>query len=118
MVLVVPLGAKGSGTERLSRAGLLPVIEGGEVRLDEPLPTAPLFRHMRDYDFYGDKPVRVVALQAPVAQPPKELFWIPALLLLGLVLWVQHRRAKAAGDGKAASPTPASPREPARPGSR
>ena len=92
-VLIVPLGEKGSGAERLARPGLLPVVEGDTVRLDEPMPATPLSRQLRDYDFYADKPVRVVALQAPVAQPPKELFWIPALLLLALVLWVQWRRA-------------------------
>lgn len=97
MVLIVPLGAKGSGAARLARAGLQPVVEGDAVRLEEPMPATPLSRHLRDYDFYADQPVRVVALQAQVSQPPKEVFWIPALLLLGLVLWLQWRRAPREG---------------------
>jgi Domain of unknown function (DUF3394) len=28
-------------------------------------------------------------------RPPKELIWIPALLLLGAIIWLQRRRSAA-----------------------
>jgi hypothetical protein len=48
---------------------------------------------MKDFDFYGDQPVTLVSVQVPNDRLPREVFWIPALVLLGLVLWVQYRRA-------------------------
>ena len=29
------------------------------------------------------------------ARPPPELVWLPALLLLGIIMWLQRRRAAA-----------------------
>ena len=34
----------------------------------------------------------IVYLEAPAERPPKQLMFIPALLLLGLVAWIQKRR--------------------------
>jgi hypothetical protein len=46
----------------------------------------------RQFDFYGDKPVVVKAVSLPNARIAKEVFYIPALLLLGLVIAMQRRR--------------------------
>ena len=48
------------------------------------------------FDFYGDDPVQIASVQATADQLPKELIFIPALLLLGLVAWLQNGRAAPA----------------------
>ena len=46
-----------------------------------------------EYDFYGETPVQIKQVQIENERMPKELFFIPALiLLLGIVL-IQRRRA-------------------------
>jgi hypothetical protein len=44
------------------------------------------------FDFYGDEPVEIVTVQTETERMPKEIFYIPALLLLGLVIGLQRRR--------------------------
>jgi hypothetical protein len=50
---------------------------------------------------------KITALQRPNDQLPKELFFIPALVLLGGVYWWQRRRRRAGGTPSAAQATPA-----------
>ena len=47
---------------------------------------------MQGYDFYGDQPVTITSVKAPVAQWPQELIFIPAFILLGLVALLQRGR--------------------------
>jgi hypothetical protein len=54
---------------------------------------SPLSEQLASFDFYGDAPVSITSVQAPTNQLPKELIFIPALLLLGLVTVLQRRRA-------------------------
>ena len=68
--------------------------EGDVMRIDEPMFGTPLSDKLSTFDFYGDDPVQISAVQAPSNQLPKELIFIPALLLLGLVAFLQSRRAK------------------------
>ena len=37
-------------------------------------------------------PVVMARVELPVSRPAKEIFYIPALLLLGLVIFAQRRR--------------------------
>jgi hypothetical protein len=46
----------------------------------------------------------VVGLQVPTQQPPKELFFIPALVLLGGVYLLQRRRNPRSGTASRAQP--------------
>ncbi|MFX4221028.1 MAG: DUF3394 domain-containing protein [Thalassobaculum sp.] len=47
---------------------------------------------LADFDFYADNPVRIAEIHVAVERLPKEIFYIPALLLLGLVIVLQRRR--------------------------
>ncbi len=90
--LMANLGAPGDGTKRMEQAGLLVVPEGDVAKLEEPLAGTPFFTRMQMFDFYGDKPVQILRAEMPADRTPKEVFYIPAVLLLGLVFWVQRRR--------------------------
>ena len=89
--------ADGSGEERLQAAGLTLLEEDGKLKLDEPFPGTPYFEALaNDYDFYGDEPALLAAVQVENQRPPKEIFFIPAFLLLALIVFVQRPRATQA----------------------
>ena len=95
--ILVPLGRPAEAAERLRAAGLSVRIEDGFTVIDEPLPGTPFFNTIGTiFDFYADTPVHIADLHRPAQRPPKEIFYLPALLLLGLVLWRQYRRLKVA----------------------
>ncbi len=91
--LLLPLGDSGDGAARLSElAGFLVTIEGDQALLDEPLPGSRFFEALQRLDFYGDQPVVINRVRLPAERFPKELFFIPALLALALVIKLQSRR--------------------------
>ena len=92
--LLVPLGEPSEASERLSTAGLDVRLENGVAILDEPFTGTPFFEQIGNlFDFYADDPVQISEVKKPVERLPKELFYLPALLLLGLVYWFQRRRS-------------------------
>ncbi|MEP0236148.1 TRAP transporter permease [Roseibium sp.] len=86
------LGASGDGEGRVSNAGLTVLLEGDKAIIEEPFPGTPFFEPFQSFDFYGDTPVEVVEVRQEAERLPKEIFYIPALLLLGLVIALQRRR--------------------------
>jgi len=90
VAVVLEEGADASS--RLEAAGLTIFVDGDVAAVDEPFAGTPFFQEFSDYDFYGDTPVQVDVIQTPASRLPKELFYIPALLLLALVVWLQRRR--------------------------
>jgi len=90
--LMADLGAPGDGTKRMEQAGLLVVPEGDVAKLEEPIAGTPFFTRLQMFDFYADKPVQILRAEMPADRMPKEIFYIPAVLLLGLVWWAQRRR--------------------------
>ena len=76
----------------LKDKGLVVQIDGDKALIEEPFPGTPFFETMKDFDFYGDVPVTVSAVKTEADRLPKQLFYIPALLLLGLVIFLQKRR--------------------------
>lgn len=91
--LLVPMGEPGNGIERLEAAGLTVLIEDGAAKLDEPFPGTQYFQVMSGFDFFvDDDPVQIVTVSVPAERMPKEVFYIPALVLLGLIIMVQRRR--------------------------
>ncbi len=90
--LVIVAGDEATGAEKLEAQGLTVMEEDGELILEEPFPGTPFFDTMGGYDFYGDTPVTVTSVKTPASQLPKELLFIPALLLLLLVWFGQKRR--------------------------
>ena len=86
------LAPEGDGAARLEGAGLLVTPEGEVAKLEEPMAGTPFFTRFQMFDFYADQPVQVLRAEMPASRMPKEVFYIPALLLLGLVVWSQRRR--------------------------
>ena len=93
--ILVPMGAQiEDAPARLEAAGLLVNVEDGIPRIEEPFPNTPFFETIgKSFDFYGDDPVQISEIKTPASRPIKEIFYIPALLLLALVVWLQKRRA-------------------------
>ncbi len=90
--LMANLAPEGDGAARLEGAGLLVTPEGDVAKLEEPMAGTPFFTRFQMFDFYADQPVQVLRAEIPASRMPKEVFYIPALLLLGLVVWSQRRR--------------------------
>lgn len=81
---------------RLDALGFVLVPEGGVLRIDEPSFGSDLSDSLSSFDFYGDDPVAISSVSVAADQMPKELIFIPALLLLGLIAFLQNGRATAA----------------------
>ncbi len=91
--ILVPMGDPGSGIERLEAAGLTVFIEDGVAKLDEPFPGTPFFQSLSGFDFFADNaPVEILTAGVPAERMAKEVFYIPALILLGIVILFQRRR--------------------------
>ncbi len=84
--VVLPLGPAGAGEERLLNAGLELRDEDGRMIVDMIQFGSAAERAGLDFDF------EITNLLVTNARPPSELVWIPALLLLAGIMWVQHRR--------------------------
>ncbi|MGR3464402.1 TRAP transporter permease [Limimaricola sp.] len=90
--LVMDIMGDGGAAERIDASGLLLFPEGDQVRLDEPMFGTPAAEKLGDFDFYADTPVQISQVQAPRERISKYVFYIPALLLLGVVVLLQRRR--------------------------
>ena len=90
--LVMDIEGDGGAAERIDASGLLLFPEEGRVRLDEPMFGTQAAEKLADFDFYADTPVELARVEAPRHRLPAELFYIPALLLLALVVMLQRRR--------------------------
>jgi len=95
--LLVPLGEPNEAAERLRTAGLDVRLENGVAIVDEPMVGTPYFSMIGNlFDFYADDPVQISEIKKPAPRMPKEIFYLPALLLFGLVYWMQRRRTNKA----------------------
>ena len=91
----------------MSDAGLTVNVEDGRALIDEPFPGTPYFESIgKSFDYYGDEPVQIAELLVPAERMPKEVFYIPAVILLGFIVLMQKRRQReqqaAAGAGSPA----------------
>lgn len=86
------LGDEGDAVSRLDKGGLIVAVADGQALLDEPMAGTPFFTKFQMFDFYGDEPVMIKQVDKPASRMPKEVFYLPALLLLGLVVLMQRRR--------------------------
>jgi hypothetical protein len=85
-VVLLPLGEGETGEERLSAAGLELLIEGEEVLVDNTGFDSPAEKAGLEFD------QKIVTVREPLDQPPKQLMYIPALLVLGLIVVMQRGR--------------------------
>ncbi|OSQ50909.1 TRAP transporter permease [Marivita geojedonensis] len=91
--IVVTPDAEGSGIDRLQAVGLTVMEEGDMLLLEEPFPGTPFFETLaNEYDFYGDAPAQIEAVQIENDRMPKEIFFIPAFILLLIIIGLQSRR--------------------------
>ena len=95
----LPLGERAdSGVARLAAAGLALREEDGRVLIDNLVFGTPAERLRQDFGVDFDW--RIVHVETPAARPPKQIAYIPALLLLALVAGLQlRRRGRVAGAG-------------------
>ncbi|WP_068082981.1 TRAP transporter permease [Polycladidibacter stylochi] len=82
----------GSGEQRLQAEGLSAMEDGDKVVLDEPFPGTKFSKELQVFDFYGDVPVTIASTEVQAERMAKEWFYLPALLLLALVIGLQRRR--------------------------
>jgi hypothetical protein len=93
--IILELGAAGDGETRLSNAGLMILEEDGKVIVDgvtwdsNHKQLDQLFT-LGDYD----NPVFIDTVMLKTERIVKEVFYIPALLLLALIGWLQLGRAR------------------------
>ena len=91
--ILVPMGRRADAIARLEEAGLIVIVEDGFAKIDEPFPQTPFFQSIGlQFDYYADDPVHVSSIRQEVERMPKEVFYIPALLVLGGVILLQRRR--------------------------
>ncbi len=110
LTLLADLGEAGDGETRLQQAGLSVIMDDEGAALEEPFAGTAFFQTLQMFDFYADPLVRVDKVQLPADRLFKEIFYVPALLVLGLVVLLQRRRqTKPAFFGKAEKPNPAYP---------
>ena len=84
----LPLGETGAGEARLEQAGLAVRIEEGKVLADNVVYGSDAQAVGLDFDW------EIVTLQIEADRPPKQLMFIPAFILLGLIAWLQNRRKR------------------------
>ncbi|MGF1592616.1 MAG: TRAP transporter permease [Kiloniellaceae bacterium] len=96
-VALIPVLEGDSGEERLEAFGLLIFEEGGEVIVDGTDFNSRAAAAGFDFD------QKIVEVGVPTDQPPKELMWIPAVVLLVLIAMVQRRRGARESVGAPAS---------------
>jgi TRAP transporter 4TM/12TM fusion protein len=84
--VLLPLGEPGPGSERLMNAGLEIRIEGKKVFADNIMFGSKAQEVGLDFDW------EIQSLQIEADRPPKQLMFIPALLLLGFLAFNQRRR--------------------------
>ena len=87
--VLLPLGDPGPARERLRRIGLTMMSVGEEVQIAAVAFGSQAERLGLEQGF------RIAAIEIPADRPVKEWMFIPALLLLGIVMAVQRRRMRA-----------------------
>jgi len=84
--VMLPLGEAGAGSERLTQAGL------GTMSLGEQM-SVSFVGFGSDADRLGiESGWHITGVLVPADRPAPEWFYLPALLILGAILWLQRRR--------------------------
>ena len=86
LLLAIPDGE--TGEEKLEKLGVMTYEEGGKVLIDSVTFGSPA----AELGFQFDQ--EILAVRAPTDRWAKEWMWLPALLVFGLVVWMQRRRKR------------------------
>ncbi len=93
--VMLPIGPKGDGKSRLLEAGIELRFEDGKALIDNVVFGSTAERQKIDFDY------EIVSVLKKSDRPPRQLFYIPALLLFGLIVMLQRRRQREQDDGLA-----------------
>jgi hypothetical protein len=88
-IVPLPLGPEGAGADRLAHAGVEVREEDGKILVDNIVFGSAVEKAGVDFDW------EILDVQAEADQPPKQLFYIPALFLLAVIVILQRRRKAA-----------------------
>ena len=88
-MVVLPMGKTASGKARLEQAGLELRTEKQRVFVEMVVFDSLAQKAGIDFDW------EILSLQVPTARPPKQWMFVPALLLLGGIVWRQRSRQTA-----------------------
>ena len=83
---VMPVGSEATGEERLEAFGLQLLVDGNDVLIDNAVFDSAAQQAGLDFD------QKILSVLVPADQPTKFLMFIPALVLLALVILLQRRR--------------------------
>ncbi len=86
--VMLPLGDEGTAQERLQHAGLTMMVMEDDVQITNVAFGSTAERYGLDFGF------NVTAVMEPADRPAPEWMFIPALLLLGLIAWLQRLRIR------------------------
>jgi len=86
-VTLLPVGEGGSGAEKIASTGLEYSLMDEDVVIDNAAFDSPAQAAGLEFD------QTILKVQVPTVQPWKELMFIPALLLLVLIIYLQQGRA-------------------------
>ena len=84
--VMLPVGDAKTGAERLAAIGFETRVEEGKTLIDNVVFSSPAEKVGIDFD------QEILSIQMPAKRPPKQLMFIPALLLYALVWFVQRGR--------------------------
>jgi len=87
LLVAIPDGA--NGEDKLEKLGLMTYEEGGKVLVDSVTFGSPAAELGLQFD------QEILAVRAPTDRLPKEWMWLPAIVLFGLIVWLQRRRQRA-----------------------
>ncbi len=88
----LPLSAAGQGKERLDSAGLVLRQEESRTIVDMVAFDSAAQKVGIDFDW------EILSLEVQADRPPKQLVWIPVIMLLIAIAWMQRRRRIFAGE--------------------
>jgi len=86
--VMLPVGDAKTGAERLNAIGFETRVEEGKTLIDNVVFSSPAEKVGIDFD------QEIMNIQMPTKRLPKQLMFIPALLLYALVWFVQRGRKK------------------------
>jgi len=94
-VVMLPVGKPGKGIDRVKFAGLELREEEGKIFVDNIVFGSTAEKQKIDLDY------EIASIQIKADRPPKQLFYIPAILLFLVIVMVQRRRRDSGGGGEA-----------------
>jgi TRAP transporter 4TM/12TM fusion protein len=87
-VVMLPVGPKAAGADRLASAGIELRFEDGKPFIDNIVFGSAAEKQKLDFDW------EIASVQQQADRPPKQLMYIPALFVLGLVMLAQWMRRR------------------------